>query len=290
MMKRRFVFLVFMVSLCVSMSYAQTESYRNLVREWLETGVGGNSVTPDMLKSIYVVTNKTLIDSIDITKNLAEEKKQKLAEDIAAKYVKEQMTADLADIFASMWKDQVTEEQLKEIVEMTRTERAKTAIAHLNGMMGNMQQDVVNMIVPMITSIMLGTESEPVKPVECSESYKQAFRNYYEQSGSDKLLETLENTIQSSGSQDNAEMQKAFKSVMDYMRDNMEVWMRNMMVGKVTEDDLKYWTEMTTLPGYQGMMSSLQEKVVADPMSFATLLVEKYGEWIEANVDSLFRF
>lgn len=30
MMKRRFVFLVFMVSLCVSMSYAQTESYRNL--------------------------------------------------------------------------------------------------------------------------------------------------------------------------------------------------------------------------------------------------------------------
>ena len=290
MMKRRFVFLVFMVSLCVSMSYAQTESYRNLVREWLETGVGGNSVTPEMLKSIYVVANKTLIDSIDITKDLAEEKKQKLAEDIAAKYVKEQMTADLADIFASMWKDQVTEEQLKEIVEMTRTERAKTAIAHMNGMMGNMQQDVVNMIVPMITSIMLGTESEPVKPVECSESYKQAFRNYYEQSGSDKLLETLENTIQSSGSQDNAEMQKAFKSVMDYMRDNMEVWMRNMMVGKVTEDDLKYWTEMTTLPGYQGMMSSLQEKVVSDPMSFATLLVEKYGEWIEANVDSLFRF
>lgn len=286
-MKRRFVFLVFMVSLCVSMSYAQTESYRNLVREWLETGVGGNSVTPDMLKSIYVATNKTLLDSIDITKNLAEEKKQKLAEDIAAKYVKEQMTADLADMFASMWKDQVTEEQLKEIVEMTRTERAKTAIAHMNGMMGNMQQDVVNMIVPMITSIMLGTESEPVKPVECSESYKQAFRNYYEQSGSDKLLETLENTIQSSGSQDNAEMQKAFKSVMDYMRDNMEVWMRNMMVGKVTEDDLKYWTEMTTLPGYQGMMSSLQEKVVSDPMSFATLLVEKYGEWMEANIDSL---
>ena len=255
MMKRRFVFLVFMVSLCVSMSYAQTESYRNLVREWLETGVGGNSVTPDMLKSIYVATNKTLLDSIDITKNLAEEKKQKLAEDIAARYVKEQMTTDLADMFASMWKDQVTEEQLKEIVEMTRTERAKTAIAHMNGMMGNMQQDVVNMIVPMITSIMLGTESEPVKPVECSESYKQAFRNYYEQSGSDKLLETLENTIQSSGSQDNAEMQKAFKSVMDYMRDNMEVWMRNMMVGKVTEDDLKYWTEMTTLPGYKGMMS-----------------------------------
>lgn len=274
-MKRRFVFLVFMVSLCVSMSYAQTESYRNLVREWLETGVGGNSVTPDMLKSIYVATNKTLLDSIDITKNLAEEKKQKLAEDIAARYVKEQMTTDLADMFASMWKDQVTEEQLKEIVEMTRTERAKTAIAHMNGMMGNMQQDVVNMIVPMITSIMLGTESEPVKPVECSESYKQAFRNYYEQSGSDKLFETLENTIQSSGSQDNAEMQKAFKSVMDYMRDNMEVWMRNMMVGKVTEDDLKYWTEMTTLPGYQGIMSSLQEKVVSDPMSFATLLVEK---------------
>lgn len=290
MMKRRFVFLVFMVSLCVSMSYAQTESYRNLVREWLETGVGGNSVTPDMLKSIYVATNKTLLDSIDITKNLAEEKKQKLAEDIAARYVKEQMTTDLADMFASMWKDQVTEEQLKEIVEMTRTERAKTAIAHMNGMMRNMQQDVVNMIVPMITSIMLGTESEPVKPVECSESYKQAFRNYYEQSGSDKLLETLENTIQSSGSQDNAEMQKAFKSVMDYMRDNMEVWMRNMMVGKVTEDDLKYWTEMTTLPGYKGIMSSLQEKVVSDPMSFATLLVEKYGEWIEVNVDSLFRF
>ena len=38
------------------------------------------------------------------------------------------------------------------------------------------------------------------------------------------------------------------------------------------------------------MMSSLQEKVVSDPMSFATLLVEKYGEWIEVNVDSLFRF
>ena len=56
MMKRRFVFLVFMVSLCVSMSYAQTESYRNLVREWIETGVGGNPFSVDVNTIIIKAT------------------------------------------------------------------------------------------------------------------------------------------------------------------------------------------------------------------------------------------
>lgn len=281
-----------LLGLCISVSHAQTENYRKLVREWIETGANGNTLSVDMLKSVYVEINKVLFDSIDIdvVEKLSVEQKQKLAEDVADKYVKEQLVEDLSDVFASMWKGKVTEEQLQELVEMTRTERAKGAIARMNEATKNLQQDVVQMISPLIASMMLGTEPEPVEAAECSDSYKQAFHDYYEESEAGNILGAMDKTFQALEAQNNAETKKIVQKTIDYMRANLEVWMRNMMVGNVTEDDLRYWKEMAATPAYKRVMFSIQNELLANPMSFATLLLEKYGKWLDDNGDSLIQF
>lgn len=290
MMKRRFVFLVFMVSLCVSMSYAQTESYRNLVREWIETGVGGNPFSVDAMKGVYLEVNKEVLDSADadVIKNMSAEQKQKLSESLADKYVKEQFMIDLADVFASMWKDKVTEEQLQGLVEMTRTPHAKAAIARMNKVTtNNLQQEVMQMMMPAISAIMSGEKPKPIEPVACSDTYKQVFHEYYEKAEAGNMLATLEKSVQSLSSQGDEKTKKYIVVLMGYMRDNMEVLMRNMMLGKVTYEDLNYLTELASTPAYKGVMLSLQNDILSNPMSFMTLLMEKYGEWMEANIDSL---
>lgn len=282
-MKRLLLLCLCFLGLHVFVANAQNESYRALLKTYF--GLSGNTIAQNFEnsgESLAQITQMVMEESEEEQiKSMTKGARKAVSEKLVSVYMKTQFQEDVLDIFTPYYVENVTEEQLQVLVDKMSTERGRTSMEHISKMAVS-QETIAKIVMELLGPLMEGKNAQPVKAVPCSETYAKNFQTYYENSGVDMILSQLQQVLLAANTNGNEKEQKTMQEFFTSLQANMPVITRNMMIEVVTEDDLQFWVELSSMPEYEGVKAVIKQ-MMSDPLSLGKSILLKYAEWLEVQ-------
>lgn len=204
------------------------------------------------------------------------------AEELCARYVKEQMAEDMADILCPYYKKYVSEQDLRGYLDfMQHNEMVVNTAKMVQGISGKMMEDLLTSLKQALIRIQAGETPENLQPARCSAEYEGLFNTYYARSGAQEMVDQLFGQMKGMSVGKVSEEEKRILDVyFDYIKVNMPILVRNFCVETLTEDDLRMYLSLTELPAYSGVMKATQE-LVANPLALFQAMQGNFDRWYE---------
>lgn len=275
-MKKFLALAVFGWLLGIGLLQAETipGEYRKVLVRYMQYRIEGHAF--DNLQSTYAqVTQQYLLGEGNTTKpGLTQEQAAQLADQMASRYMKEQLPDAMADI---MWPyvQGIPLDELQTLVDLMGKPEVRNAEAKL-------QQGTLA-LMPQFTQwgiqLASGQALEPVKEKPCSASYKKLFDQYYAQSGMDDMMEQAFAAIAKAI----PDAPEGFTSKASEIIKLLRPAMLNITIDNLSEEELALYMKTTELPAYPKLLTILP-KVMADPTAFAQQIIGKYAEWADTQL------
>lgn len=275
-MKKFLALAVFGWLLGIGLLQAETipGEYRKVLVRYMQYRIEGHAF--DNLQSTYAqVTQQYLLGEGNTTKpGLTQEQAAQLADQMASRYMKEQLPDAMADI---MWPyvQGIPLDELQTLVDLMGKPEVRNAEAKL-------QQGTLA-LMPQFTQwgiqLASGQALESVKEKPCSASYKKLFDQYYAQSGMDDMMEQAFAAIAKAI----PDAPEGFTSKASEIIKLLRPAMLNITIDNLSEEELALYMKTTELPAYPKLLTILP-KVMADPTAFAQQIIGKYAEWADTQL------
>lgn len=281
-MKRMNYLLSVCLMVCLAVATnasAQNEQYKDLMMRMIKAGVTSNTASAENMKPAFIQMATEAVGKKHSEMNEAQ--KGALATELVERYMQKQAFEDMAVAMMPYFEKNISLENMKAYVEVAENERFQD----VNKRMTAISETAAMELMPGIMAMAEGKTPETIAAVKCSDSYKKLFKNYYEKSSGDKIIDQLTTSISALMQQaKDAEKGAAMlNSMMNYLKNNFETIMLNGCIkGGITEDDLKYFVGITEMPAYSGAMAAVQE-MLGDIMGFSMKLMNGFPTWLEGQ-------
>lgn len=279
-MKRMNYLLSVCLMVCLAVATnasAQNESYKDLMVRMIKAGVTSNTASAENMKPAFIQMATEAVGKKHSEMNEAQ--KGALATELVERYMQKQVFEDMAVAIMPYFEKNVSLENMKAYVEVAENERFQD----VNKRMTAISETAAMELMPGFMAMAEGKTPETIAAAECSDSYKKLFKNYYEKSGCDIIIDQLTTSI--SALMQQTEGAAIFENMMNYMKSNFEAIMLNGCIkGGITEDDLKYLVGISEMPAYSGAMAAVQE-MLGDIMGFDMKLMGGFSTWLEEAIE-----
>lgn len=207
-------------------------------------------------------------------------------------YLANQFETDFMSVVSPYYKDVMSVEDVKYLLERCNTPEGKSAVEHcaiLNGVEG--QTQIQSMIMPVMMSALQGLPYEKIEAVDCPESYRTKCNEYLKATGSaDDLIENLFAAFGQMGQQfageDEKEQLEEFNAMMNnlkvFMVENLPVIYLNMSYGEITEADFDFFIDLYSSQAGKNYLQGTKA-LTKDVMNFSMQLVQKFSDWLQEN-------
>lgn len=283
-MKKTICWLGAYLMMCFTMvtsACAQNESYKELMVRMAKAGNSStNGMSVDNMKTVYTMVATEAIGEKHA--DWTEEKKNAIAAELVEKYIQERAFEDMVGAMSPYFEKNMSVNELKEYVTVCENERFQ----ELNRKITSLSQASSMTLLSGVMVMAQGKELQKLTPVACADSYKQAFKTYYDNSGTisvlDQLAASLSTAMKQSGG-DEAQIAEIFNKMMTYMKNNLETVLLNSYVaGGISEEDLNYFAGIVAMPVYKSVVKSTQD-MMGDIMGFSQNIMVGFATWLEGQ-------
>lgn len=232
----------------------------------METNPSVSNMNPETMRSALELMNA------GIMKNFEEAKSKELVD----KYLKGSFMDDMVDALLPFMEEKLNVNEVKELTAIMQTERGKSYQEHsakVNENMGKFQQ----MGVEIAQKVIGGEEPTAVQPIDCPDSYKQLFEQYYKASGQEGLLKSMFEGLNDSMTD---EQKPKMEKVMNYLSSNLCTMLLNESYGSLTEDDMRFGIELGQTPAWQNQMEAVSS-IMSNAQEVGMSIVMKYLTWLQ---------
>lgn len=205
---------------------------------------------------------------------------------VFVEYMQTQMNSDIADMYEPVFRQFVSEKDLKQLTEWNQKERTKQLqqkslelIASLNDQ--NKLYEKMQPYMVGLTALMHGEKPDSIQSKQLSPSYKQQLQTFMD---ANHLSEIFDNLMQMLISQTSSIInnEQTKQDVYTYTRtfiDNMTV---DLFSELYTEDDLKYVNQQAQTQAAQNAAIA-QAELMKDPIAYAKTYYTNILKWVENN-------
>lgn len=255
-----------------------------LVLLLLTVGIAGRAQTTqkEALKALMqtspIAMNMKLQNGLEllnakIIKDYDEAKSKELVD----KYIKGPYLDDLAEAMLPFFEDKLNVKEMNELTTILQTERGKAYLEHsmkINNIINlePLRKEIANKVVR-------GEELTPIQPIDCPNSYKKLFQQYYEKSGQEEIVKSMFDSLDDSMTD---ELKPIIGKCYNYLLNNIPTIMLNDSYGILTEDDMRFAIELSknqAWPKYQkaisDLVSSIQELYLSILMNYTVWLQDQ---------------
>ena len=295
-MKKTICWLSAYLMMCFTMvtsACAQNESYKDLMVRVLKAGESGGMQN---LKQMAPSFGNMATESVGKKHpEMNETQKTALATEFVEKYLQKQGYEDMAEAMMPCYEKYISIEDLKVYVEVVESEQYQS----MSKRMAAATEKTTAGLMAGMMGIATGEIPEPITAVECTDSYRQCFKNYYAMSGGDKIIEQLmtslstllQQGLQQAGGEDAEKKEmvaKLIDSMFNYLKDNFETFMLNTFIESgFTEEDLNYFAEITEkqMPVTNKTLVVMQELLgdMDSVMKFSQKIMGGFSTWLESQ-------
>lgn len=273
-MKRLFSLLALAAMMCLPM---QADSYRDLMSKYLSINDLSNNAQFEQV-----------IDNVAAT---AFPNDQQAAECFSA-YLSRQLTADMVEIYEPFFRRNVTEAELKELVNLYNDPKFADIQARAMGIVKNLDKSqeymtFVGQYSEAIEKIMKDEKPREIQIAdEVSREYADAFYAYYRGSGIDEVLmsafQGIFQNLETQLSSVIANPQAVVKELNAYTSRNMPKILMAIYNKTLTLEDLRLLTSATDLPAYKHTMTAVAE-AASDPLALGLAVYRGIARWADRN-------
>jgi len=259
----RFIAVAFLM-MCGMAATAQTTLQKALLR-YFEANGQGASMSEQMSPALVQATEAMQL---------------KLAsgyttETFVKKYIDERFFPDLASVIApSVEAEGLTVKDINALSEMLESEEGKTAT--INSAKMNSPEGLASMMEIVMKDAMSITKGETPEKVTttATPARQKLFSAYFKSSGIGEMMPAI---INAQFAQVDDATKAKFKQ---YFNDNIETLLLNAAEGKITDDDLRFYSKLCSQPQYDKMIKGVTN-AVTDPQKLGMGLIMKYATWAQ---------
>lgn len=213
-----------LISLTALCGYAQ-DSYREALKEYfcLNGQIG-------QIESALKALNGTLFDdggNVDLNQ-------------LTDRYIKERMSDLFADSMESKMQERnVTEADLREVIELLSTPAGKAYIEHQQEWIDNIKEELPSVMLQNLGQIMYGDTSNPIQPkADIDAGYIKKFKEVMGSSIVESFMNAFDMTTPATKS---VQLPEGLKDgLQKWLNVNMPTMMTNCAYGTITVDDLDF--------------------------------------------------
>ncbi len=204
---------------------AAADGYRDMVKQLIATSSGGFGT---------VITQLKTMQADEQVKGKGET--TWLLDSDFERYLDSQYADDMTDLYLPCYRDNMTEGQLRELIEYNSRPEVKAAANHVASMTQQVTTDVALMAVSWIKAYKDGKGPKLPAEAECSDEYRQKFEDYWNAySGMGQAGEALNDTT---GQTDNAAENETMNKVGPLIPKATKTLMLNSFVKNISESEL----------------------------------------------------
>lgn len=259
--------------MCSSAVWSQ-DTYRETLLDFFEFNTDTSMVLA--LKPALVEVNKEIMAELDGSYD------EKKSERWIGRYLGERGLGDFVDVFfASTFKKYVTEDELKELVQLYRTSEGKRYL-RLGEYTTSKKYHLT--VVNDVVSFMAGSPKsyKPVKGV--SKEYKALFKQYCEVSDMEALFGNVVSML--SAQQKNAIDRNNLINWVEHFKKEMPTLLINEMHDKWSDEDVRHAIQIASKPASKHAQKALSESLLGlmdekKAQAGARAWIEKYAVWLD---------
>lgn len=265
----KFRVLIVMMMFAAAFSATAQTTHREAFKAFIKACPSATNLSPDAMTKALQALNQSVLKNYDATKS----------DQLINNYIKEKFWDDMLDAMMPYVEKNVTVAEINQLTELMTTNEGKIFQEHQAKMNSDLSR-FEQMGMEMAQKILAGETPDPIKPVDCPESYKKLYYQFYEESSmSDSFLAIFDN-IAGSGMTD--EQQAKMNQMKDYMAKSMPTLYLNESYGIMTMDDLKFGLKVYKTTAWKNEM-----KVVKDISSHAQEMgmgvMMNYITWLQSQ-------
>ncbi len=246
-------------------------TYKDLVLQYVECRKASKEFAifdisqEDLEKSCYDYFRRI---ERETGRSIMESEKRSMSKRIAVEYFKKKKDSDVFNIVRSAFKENITEEQLKAILDLMQTEEARVALDRYEKAQYFRLDDCMVPIGEMrakgMTIEQAVAEAPDIKPLACSESYEAKFEKYYsgenEQAYVTVLVEHYTELLQyHSEDKMHKLLGKNVDKMIPYLQRNDKMALRNSFIKYVSEKQLDILLDLSFRPEFAGIQKVSQK-------------------------------
>ena len=255
--------------LAISMVANAQTTLREAMKAFMQASPSATNMTPETMGAALKQMN------IGVMTNYDAEKSNQLVD----KYLKEKFYDHVIDAMLPYMEKYVTVDDLKELTNQMLTPAGKVfqehqAVINVNAShFEQVGQDVASKIVA-------GETPAPIEPVICPDSYKQLFYQYFEESNLMSSMEPLFNSM--AGGDLNDSQKEMMGKVKEYFMVNMPNLYLNESYGTMTEDDLRFGTQLYKSNAWKNEMKAMKD-AMGHAQEMGMSVVMGYLDWLKGQ-------
>ena len=255
--------------LSTSMVVEAQTTLREAFKAFIEACPSAMNRTPETMGTALKQMNAGVITNYD------PEKSDQLVE----KYLNEKFYDQMTEAMLPYLEKNITVDDLKYLTEQMLTPAGKVFQEHQTILNAKANQ-FEKMGQDAAMKVVAGETPTPIQPVECPESYKQLFDQYYAES---KLTDAMKPFFDSMAGTLLNESQKAVMEKMkNYFTDNLPICYLNASYGIMTEDDLRFGTQLYKTDAWKNEMKAMKG-AMSHAQELGMSVVMGYLGWLKTQ-------
>ena len=263
------------LALLVICTMAQSQTtYKEAFKAMVEASPSAmNSLSPEKMETAIEGINKMAL------KNYTSAESERLVK----KYVKEKFMDDLIESIIPYLENNVSVAELNELTAAMLTPQGKNFQEHQT-IVNSKTNEFETLGANIAEAVMSGEETKNIQPIECPNSYKKLFEEYYAESGlSESVLPMLD--VYAKLGDTTPSQKEAFEKMKHYFADNLPTIYLNASYGVFTEDDLKFGIKLYRSTAWKNEMKAVKD-MMTHVQEFGMNFLMSYLLWLnEQGVD-----
>lgn len=260
-MKTTKLFFSLLLLLFAVPSLAQ-DSYRQTLEKYVKTNPKLKDYAGDKMKTALTMINPNILTG----KSLEE------ANELADRYLKEQLFDDLLDNMMPIMQKHITEDELKQLNALLSTPEGLDFTTNNMKWEEKMEKKLLDILTKGIADINNGQTPAPLAvSTGISQSYQDKFTKYLTAS---KQLEAFKKGIELGG------QNQLSQEVLDWVMKIAPTLFVNTAHGVLTEQNLDYATKLCNYESYNHSVDAVNE-IASNPMVTGMQIITSYISWLK---------
>ena len=257
--------LLVMLPLC---GQAQNRSYRAAIKDYITaTGL----YTAEKMQSHLLSQNANLFEN-EYGVNLSR---------LTSQYIKGQYIEDMVDLYEIVFKDNVSEVDLRKVISLLSTPAGISMTKHTLQWSEQFEQDIVGEVQEPLMQAMAGLDiTTPLLDDDVSLEYGLSFVEFMQNTNQNEQFMTVyRETLKANGTTVPDEFD-------EWLEDNLIILALNSAKDYITMSDLEYSAELFTYESYQHVTSAASF-FTDNLMLVGSFIIARYADWMTDNGASL---
>lgn len=260
-MKTTKLFISLLLILFAVPSLAQ-DTYRQTLEQYVKTNPKLRDFASDKMKLALTMINPNILTG----KSLEE------GNELADRYLKEQLFNDLMDNMMPIMQKHITENELKEMNAILATPEGLDFTTNNMKWEEKMEKELLEVLTKGIGEINEGQTPAPLEVSKgISKSYQDKFTKYLEAS---KQMEGFKKGLELGG------QNQLSQEVLDWVMKIAPTLFVNTAHGLLTEQNLDFATKLSDRQSYAHTMDAVNE-IVSNPMVMGMQIITSYISWLK---------